>query len=97
MTEDPFERAVSRTHRRRRRRSAGAARLSFRIHAAVYLAVNALLVAIWLVSPSGDGVLPWVVYPALFWGVGLAAHYWAVRGAWRTQGSGVRSEGSGSG
>lgn len=79
MSDDPFERAVSRTPDRRRRLGAKA-RAGLRIHAAVYVAVNLLLAAIWWMSPSwqeAEGVL----YTALFWGIGLAAHWWAVRGA----------------
>lgn len=79
MSDDPFERAVSRTPDRRRRRAAKA-RAGLRIHAAVYVAVNLLLAAIWWVSPSWQGA-EGVLYTALFWGVGLAAHWWTVRGA----------------
>ena len=47
------------------------AKRGFRVHFAVYLAVNAVLVLIWaLVS---DGFF-WPVWPMLGWGIGVAAH-----------------------
>lgn len=50
----------------------------FAIHATVYVAVNALLVAVdWITSPG----LQWVYWPIAAWGVGLAAHGLCV---WRT-------------
>lgn len=55
---------------RRRARRGAARRLGFYIHAAVYLVVNALLVAIDLRSGPGQ----WALYPLLGWGLGLAAH-----------------------
>lgn len=94
MTDDPFDRAVSRTPDPRARRGAKA-RAGFRIHAWVYVAVNALLALIWWASPSGEGA-EGVVYTALFWGVGLAAHFWAVRRAFVPK-TGLRREGPGSG
>lgn len=41
-------------------------------HLFVYLAVNALLVVIW-VTTSGDGYF-WPVWPIAGWGIGLAVH-----------------------
>jgi len=46
-----------------------------RAHVAIYLAVNAMLVAIWALS--GFGYF-WPVWPMLGWGIGVACH---VRGA----------------
>lgn len=60
VTIDPIERLA-------RRRAA--AKLGCYIHAAVYLLVNLLLVAL----SVGSG-RHWAVFPALGWGVGLAIH-----------------------
>lgn len=62
MTEtlDPLEREA--------RRRAGA-KMGWYIHASVYIAVNLMLVA--LAALSGRS---WAIFPALGWGIGLAAH-----------------------
>jgi hypothetical protein len=63
---------VEREHddlRRRARRIAGR-KLGFTIHAAVYLLVNVLLIAVDLRT----GSVRWSVFPLLGWGIGLAAH-----------------------
>lgn len=67
---DAFERAA-------RRELFDAPRLGFRIHLAVYVAVQALLVATWALTSNWDGGLPfpWFIFPLLGWGIGLAAHY----------------------
>jgi hypothetical protein len=57
---DPIERQA--------RRRAGA-KLGWYIHAAVYIAINAMLA---LLSALGDR--SWAVFPAVGWGVGLAIH-----------------------
>ncbi|MFC6422590.1 2TM domain-containing protein [Ornithinimicrobium tianjinense] len=44
---------------------------AFRIHLTVYLAVMALLVAIWLITGAGYF---WPVWPAMGWGLGLGLH-----------------------
>jgi hypothetical protein len=91
MTEDPFERAVERAEaaqekkdaeRRARRaeRWASGQRKAFRIHATVYVSVQLLIIAIWaLVWATAGESYPWFIYPLLGWGIGLAAHYAAVR------------------
>jgi hypothetical protein len=91
MTNDPFERAVSRAEAaeekadadrraRRQQRWASGQRKGFRIHATVFVAVQLLLVAVWaLVWATAGDSYPWFIYPLLAWGVGLAAHYAAVR------------------
>jgi hypothetical protein len=61
-------RAVSRLRRER----------DLRLHARIYLAVNAMLVLIWAV---GGGGFFWPVFPMLGWGLGLGFHAWDVR--WR--------------
>lgn len=52
-------------------------RLGFRIHLAVYVAVQALLIATWALTSSwNNGIpFPWPIFPLLGWGIGLAAHY----------------------
>ncbi len=47
------------------------AKRAFRVHLAVYLAVNALLVLIWAVTSAAYF---WPVWPMLGWGLGVAAH-----------------------
>ena len=47
------------------------ARRGFWSHFVVYLAVNALLVAIWAMSSPGYF---WPAWPMLGWGIGLAGH-----------------------
>lgn len=67
---DAFERAAQ-------RELADMPRLGFRIHLAVYLAVQALLVATWAFTSSWDDGLPfpWFIFPLLGWAIGLVAHY----------------------
>lgn len=88
MTEDPFERAVRRAESAERREQlsglAGGlatpwqrfAAKSFRIHLFVYLAVNALLLVIWLTTWTE---VAWPLYVIFGWGVGVIAHYAAVK------------------
>ena len=81
---DAFERAAEREeeehHRRRRERKARGARAGFRIHLTVYIAVQILLVAIWALQWAlGGPHHPWFLYALLGWGIGVAAHYAAVR------------------
>jgi hypothetical protein len=47
------------------------AQRSFQVHATIWFAVNAMLFMIWLIGGAGH---PWFLYPAMGWGVGLAAH-----------------------
>jgi hypothetical protein len=51
--------------------SAGRARTGFYIHLAAYLAVNALLVCVNLLTTPAR---LWFYWPLLGWGVGLLAH-----------------------
>jgi len=81
---DAFERATQREKdsriRRREQRRAREKRTGFRVHATVYLGVQLLLVAVWALQFSlGGTASPWFIYPLLGWGIGLAAHYAAVR------------------
>lgn len=61
------------------------ARVSFRVHALVYLAVNGFLVALWYVTIVLAGGRPalsnfWPVWTLLAWGMGLAIHGFTVYG-----------------
>jgi len=82
---DAFERAAERAeaeHRRRRReRSARGQRKGFRIHATVFVAVQTLLVVVWALTGAG---YPWFLYALVGWGVGLAAHYAAIRDSFKS-------------
>jgi hypothetical protein len=69
---DSFERAAS-------TEGVAAAKTGFRIHFLVYLAVQVFLFLIWLSTPHTGDTLPWFVYPLLGWGIGIVAHYAAVR------------------
>jgi hypothetical protein len=64
---DDFARAAFREREARRilRRRA------FWVHAAIYLATNIAVVAIWALVGGG---YPWFLFPILGWGIGLAAH-----------------------
>ena len=61
MTQEQRQRAIRRIQAKR----------GFRVHLAVYLAVNALLVLIWAMSGAGYF---WPVWPMFGWGIGVAAH-----------------------
>jgi hypothetical protein len=87
MQDDPFARAVERVeaaeqaqaasrHRRRRERVLSTSRTAFRIHATVYVVTNLMLIAIWATTTAG---YPWFLWPLLGWGIGLAAHFAAVK------------------
>jgi hypothetical protein len=83
---DAFERAAERaeaeSRRQRMERSARGQRLSFRIHATVFVAVNLMLIVVWALTGGG---YPWFLYALVGWGVGLAAHFAAIRDAYRTR------------
>jgi fatty acid desaturase len=81
---DAFERAAERAEtearRQRRERSARGARTSFRIHATVFVAVQLALIVVWALTGGG---YPWFLYALVGWGIGLAAHFAAVRDSYR--------------
>jgi hypothetical protein len=77
MTTDPFERAIENHRDRRRHRRRAAVRTLFRYHLAVFVAVQVLLVVVWLMAGAG---YPWFIFPLLGWGIGLAAHAVAAYG-----------------
>ena len=66
--------------RRRRAREVAEARHGFRWHLPIYVLVNGFLVVVWAVSGVG---FFWPIFPLVFWGMGLFAHYW---GAYRSFG-----------
>jgi len=43
-------------------------------HVAIYVLVNALLVAVWAVTNNGSHF--WPMWPLLGWGIGLGFHAW---------------------
>jgi hypothetical protein len=83
---DAFERAAERaeaeSHRQRRERHQRGERAGFRIHATVFVAVNLMLVVVWALTGAG---YPWFLFPLLGWGVGLAAHFAAIRDSYGTR------------
>lgn len=61
-------------------------RASFRTHLTTYLVVNAFFWALWFLTGGktyGNDGVPWPVWPALGWGIGLVFHYF---GAYVNQG-----------
>jgi hypothetical protein len=88
---DAFERAAERaeteSRRRRHERSAKGQRKGFQIHAAAFVAGQILIFAVWILQwQTGGTAYPWFVYPLLGWGIGLAAHYAAVRESFKGRG-----------
>lgn len=78
--EHAAERAEAEQRRRRRERSMRGRRKGFSIHATVFVAVQLLLVMVWALQWQLGGVEhPWFLYALAGWGVGLAAHYAAIR------------------
>ncbi len=72
MTEDALDRAAARHAR-------SDARQGFRIHAAVFIAVNIFLAVVWALTSDGFETMPWFLFPLGGWGIGLAAHFAAIR------------------
>lgn len=97
MHDDPFARAVARVDAaekaerdakiaRARSRFNSGHRKAFRIHLTVFIAVNLMLFAIWLTTWQLNDApgYPWFIWPLFGWGIGLAAHWAAVRDHLRT-------------
>jgi len=56
-------------------------RQAYLIHRNIYLAVNALLVVVWLSVGIGAGAwFPWPVFPIAGWGIGLFFHRQSIQG-----------------
>jgi len=57
------------------------AKHDFKIHLGIYLAVNALLILIWVVTGWGQP-LPqgffWPIFVIVGWGIGLGSHWYGV-------------------
>ena len=56
-------------------------RAGFKRHLTTYIIINAFLWAIWYLTSSayeGRTHIPWPVWPALGWGIGLVSHYFNV-------------------
>lgn len=51
------------------------ARRGFTTHAAIYLIVNVLLVALWFFSGLHYF---WPIWPIVGWGIGIAIHGWTI-------------------
>jgi len=66
--------------KRRHAREVAEARYGFRWHLPIYVLVNGFLVVVWAVSGVS---FFWPIFPLVFWGMGLFAHYW---GAYRSFG-----------
>jgi hypothetical protein len=66
---DAFERAA--------KRELDEPQMGFRIHFAVFIAVQVLLIVTWALTSDWDGGIPfpWPIFPLLGWGIGIAAHY----------------------
>ncbi|MDA2808950.1 DUF1707 domain-containing protein [Nocardiopsis suaedae] len=70
----------------------------FRVHLSAYIGVMTLLVGIWLVVGVTTGAwYPWVVWPALGWGIGvmvdgICTHARVRRGGARALGCGARPD-----
>jgi hypothetical protein len=82
VVDDPFERAA-------RRQIVHNAKWGFRIHFGVYAAVQVLLFTIWAFTPHAHEAMPWFLYPLLGWGVGVVAHYIAMR-SWTAKGRPIK-------
>ena len=83
LMSDAFERAADREeaeYREARRREHQTGSRTASDPSTVYLAAQVLLIAVWaLVLGLGGTSHPWFLYPLLGWGVGVLAHYAAVR------------------
>jgi len=63
--------------------SASALKWGLWIHAFWYVVANVAQVIVWaVVTPD---IFFWPLWSILGWGIGLAAHFWAVRAALRTR------------
>ena len=56
------------------------ARVWFRRHLLIYVLVNLMLWAIWIVTnwydTKGNGSFPWPIFPMLGWGIGVVFDYY---------------------
>jgi hypothetical protein len=47
---------------------------------------------IWFMNDTADGGVPWPLYPFLFWGIGLLAHWWVTYPASASRESEIQRE-----
>jgi hypothetical protein len=80
---DPFEQAARAERDRRRHKRIQVLQLSLQVHAAVFVFIQLLLLAIWALTGAD---FPWFVFPLLGWAAVLAGHAVAVRGSRRILG-----------
>jgi hypothetical protein len=87
----PEERDEPTTEEALRRRAVARLRkqADFRTHLVVYLATNALLVAIWWATGAA---FFWPVFPIFGWGIGLVAHAWDAYGPDRLTEARIQAE-----
>lgn len=64
---------ISEETRKWQARELAVARYGFRWHLPIYVIVNAGLIGLWA-SSGGQGFF-WPIFPLVFWGIGLVAHY----------------------
>ena len=50
--------------------------MGFFSHLSAYVLVNLLLIATWWLT-SGPGSFPWWLFVTVFWGIGIASHYFS--------------------
>ena len=80
---DAFQQAALTVEADKQRKRLEGLRTSFRIHAAVFVLIQLLLVATWAATGAD---FPWPLFVLLGWGAGLAAHGMALRAAARSAG-----------
>ncbi len=80
---DAFQQAALAAEAEKQRKRLRGLRTSFRIHAAVFVMIQVLLIATWAATGAD---FPWPVLVLLGWGAGLAAHGMALRAAARPTG-----------
>ncbi len=68
---------MNEAERRREARAIAENRYGFRWNLAMYPIVNAGLVALWYFTGpfTGDAIFFWPIFPIIFWGLGVVAHY----------------------
>jgi hypothetical protein len=76
---DAFDRAVLREKLERHERRTHHVAAGFRCHARAFVAVNALLLLLWIVGSATNGDSewsdPWPLWVILGWGIGLGFHW----------------------
>lgn len=50
----------------------------FHVHLAIYLVVNAMIVAVWAMTSAG---FFWPIFPMVGWGIGVMANAWDAYGS----------------